>query len=414
MRVARGALGGGHSVGGRGIVVNRTVWWLCLSQACLVTTLSVAVTAFPLISGGLAPHGGIASLPLALLFLVATLVLFPAARVVAIHGRRPLFIASATCGALGCLLGAGAVHLHQYGLFLLAAALLGIFIGIGQAYRFAAMEVVAPSQQGQAISLTLAGGIFAAILGPNLARTTRDMGSDPFAVTFLVLAVLALCSIALAWAMRCAPPSSVAPGLARSAPRQLMTQSGARVALGGALVAWTVMTLLMTATPMAMTARGHSFAHTAMTMQWHMLAMFLPSLVSGRGVHQFGAVPLLATGALVGLAGLAVSQLGASVLVFQVGLVLVGIAWNFMYVASTALLSASHQTQDKVAAQGLNDALSMGCVTIAAFSSSPLLVAFGWAGSNLLMALPLVAVLVASAWLWRRNTQMARLEMRAT
>ena len=390
--------------------MNRTVWLLSLSQACLVTTLSVAVTAFPLISVSLAPHGGLASIPLALMFLLSMLVMFPAARIVVLHGRRPLFIGSAALGALGCLLGASAVHLHQYGLFLLDAALLGVYNGIGQAYRFAALEVVAPMQQGQAISLTLAGGILAAIAGPNLARTTRDLGGDPFVVTFLVLAVLAVCSVGLAMAMRCAALPPVDAALPRRSLRTLMAQSGARVALGAALVAWTVMTLLMTATPMAMTAHGHSFSHTAMTMQWHMLAMFLPSLVSGRGVRRFGAVPMLAAGAVVGLACLAVSHLGESLLVFQAGLVLLGIAWNFLYVASTALLSASHQPEEKVAVQGLNDGLSMGCVTAAAFTSSLLLAAVGWVGSNQLMALPLVAVLVASVWLWQRDLARARLE----
>ena len=67
---------------------------------------------------------------------------------------------------------------------------MGCGMSCGQYLRFAAIEVAGKLYKGKAISYVLAGGIVAAILGPNLARFTRDLLQIEFAGAYAGSAVL--------------------------------------------------------------------------------------------------------------------------------------------------------------------------------------------------------------------------------
>lgn len=378
--------------------MNRNVLLLSISQASLISTVSVAVTAFSLIGSQLAPYPDWAAAPLACLFFVSMLIMFPAARLVSTLGRKPVFIGAAVAGGLGALLAAWAVNLHSFEVFMLAACCLGVFNGIGQSYRFAAVESVAPSAQGQAISLTLAGGMVAALIGPNLARLTKDLFYAPFTATFLVLGGLGCLGVLLATAMRLPVQAQEARAKNARSLKAIWAQGDARVALFSAVAGWTVMTILMTATPLAMRVCGHGFADTASTIQWHMLAMFAPSLVTGNLVQRAGTSMVLSLGVMAGLACVAINLSGSTVLSFQLALVCLGIAWNLIYVASTALLSLTHLPCEKGKVQAFNDSVSLCFVAAATLASSPLIDRLGWERVNQAMIPVLVLVLALATW----------------
>ena len=159
------------------------------------------------------------------------------------------------------------------------------------------------------------------------------------------------------------------------------------------------MNLLMTATPLAMIACGHDFADSAFVIQWHVLGMFAPSFVTGHLIARLGVGRVMGAGLGLLLACVAIDLAGVSVAHFAAGLLLLGVGWNFLFVAATTLLTTCHTPAEKAKVQGLNDFLIFTTVGVSATLSGVLHDLVGWQAMNL-MALPglaAVALLVLKA-----------------
>jgi MFS family permease len=165
------------------------------------------------------------------------------------------------------------------------------------------------------------------------------------------------------------------------------------LAVAAAVVAYGVMNLLMTATPLAMLCAGHDFNATATVIQWHLVAMFAPSFLTGGLITRIGALPVMALGVLASLAAIGIALLGDRYGHFQVALVLVGLGWNLLYVGATTRLAERWRDEEKGRLQALNDSLVFAGVTLATFAAAPLVDRLGWALVNGLTALPLLVLL---------------------
>jgi MFS family permease len=144
--------------------MNRNVFLLAICQAMLMTSVSLTITSSALIGTHLSSSSALGTVPLAMLFLVTMLVMFPASSLMQRLGRKPVFIFGALAGAVGVTLAAWGIYTESFMLFTIACGCIGAFNGIGQFYRFAAVEAVDAANQSRAISFTLAGGVIAAIL----------------------------------------------------------------------------------------------------------------------------------------------------------------------------------------------------------------------------------------------------------
>lgn len=377
--------------------MNRNLILLTLSQALMMTVVGLLLSASALVGARLAGSAALATVPLALQYLVTLLALAPASRLMARWGRGPVFAAGAACGGAGLLLAAAGIAFERFSLFCLGAACVGIYGAVGQFYRFAAIEAVPLAQRGRAVALTLSGGVLAAFAGPAIARATRDLLAEPFLASFLALVAGALLAALLAGALRL-PGAAAGRGEAPGRPlRHLLDDGALRLALAGGMVAYGVMNLLMTATPLAMLCARLDFAATAGVIQWHLVAMFAPSFLTGALIGRVGTRAVMALGALLTLGGIAVAVAGTALAHFEGALVLVGVGWNFLYVAATSLLAESWREEDKARVQALNDSLVFGVVSLATFGAGPLVDRLGWEAVNLLAALPVMGLLV---WAW--------------
>jgi hypothetical protein len=172
--------------------------------------------------------------------------------------------------------------------------------------------------------------------------------------------------------------------------------------MGGAAVAYAVMLLVMTATPVAMVGHGHGVGDAVQVIQWHVLGMFAPSFFTGALIARFGAPRIMAVGfaLLAGHVGIALA--GTELLHFLSGLVLLGVGWNFAFIGGTTLLTSAYREGEQAKAQAINDFVIFGTVAAASLSSGWLYHQFGWQTLNL-VALPFLAVaLVATLGLSRR------------
>lgn len=375
--------------------MNANVTLLALCQGLLMTSIGLTLSASALVGNALAPQAGLATLPLAGQYLATLLALFPAARLMARYGRRPVFVGGALLGLLGVGLAGLAIWQGSFALFAVAALLIGVHNGTGQYFRFAAADAVTPAQRSQAISLVLTGGILAAFAGPALARWTRDSLGQPFLASFLALLAVTALGAWLASRLHIAAPTIARHAEAPRPLALLLRQPRLLLALAGGVVGYAIMNLLMAATPLAMASQHCDFASTAGVIQWHLVAMFAPSLFAGRLVQRLGAPGVMGLGALLNLGAVAAGLSGTAVAHFQTALVLLGVGWNFLYVGATSLLTECYRPAEQARIQALNDSLIFIAVTLSTLAVAPLLQHLGWARLNLLATLPVLCLLLA-------------------
>lgn len=377
----------------------RNVLVLAMCQAVFVTGSSLFVSTTALVGLALAPDPRLATLPAGLLFGTAMLTTMPASLAMQRWGRRRGFLLGVGVGMLGGLVAAAAVAAQSFAGFCVGAALLGGLAGCAQYYRFAAADAVEPRYRPRAISWVLAGGLVAAFVGPNLAVQTRQIADwPPFTGSYLVFAALQALPLFLLTRLALRPgPAPQAPRLGAAIPRLLRRPRFVLAVLAG-LVAYGTMNTLMTATPLAMHEHHFGFGHTASVIQWHVVGMFLPSFFSGVLIERFGSLRIIRAGALLLAVSAGANLFGESLLHFWTSLFGIGVGWNFLFVAGSALLTTTYEPEEKAQAQGLNDLLVFATVTATATTSGLAHQVLGWHAMNLAV-LPGLALVLAMSFM---------------
>ncbi len=145
---------------------------------------------------------------------------------------------------------------------------------------------------------------------------------------------------------------------------------------------YALMAFVMTAAPLAMVGCGFEVSDAALGIQWHVLAMFVPSLFTGKLISRFGKLPIIAAGLLMLMACSAVALSGISIEHFYIALILLGLGWNFGFIGSTALLTETYKAHEKHTAQGLNDTILFSSVAFGSLSSGVAYEFIGWETMN--------------------------------
>ncbi len=353
---------------------------LSLCQALLVSGNILLIAVSPLIGVQLASSTW-STAPVATQWLGLMCATIPASLITARLGRRRGFVLGNLCGLVGAGLAVLALSLQHFGLFLFSTWLVGIGIGFGQLYRFAAMEAAPPEQRERAIGLVMGGGVLAAFFGPWLARTSHALADTPFLGSFIGLAALYLLALILLAFIRL-PREAEASNKNNEVPARplgvILRQPTFLLAVLSAMVGYGVMNLAMTATPLAMASVGHDFDHVATTIQWHVVAMFLPSFFTGRLTARFGAGAMIVSGCAFLLTSLITAQYLSGTNGFFLGLVLLGIGWNFTFLPATSLLTTCYQPSEKARTQAANEFLVFTTGAITALLAGPLVSSIGW------------------------------------
>ena len=334
----------------------------------------------------------------------------PAAMLMHRVGRRYGFMTGATMSAIGLFICGWSLLLGLF--WLLAFGMM--FIGCGAAfvhqYRFAAADQGDDRFKARAISWVLAGGIGAAILGPQLAIWTRDLLLPvQFAGAFFSgIAMIAL-GIVILSRLNFGTPMTVEERHAAGSGRpliEILRQPRFMVSVACATGSYMLMTFVMTGAPLAMVACGISIDNATLGIQWHVMAMFAPSFFTGNLIDRFGKERIVATGLTILLGCAVVALMGLELWKFWLSLVLLGVGWNFAFIGATTMLTETYRPEERSKAQGAHDFMLFGCVAFASFMSGQVLNAWGW---SVLVAVifPVVAacltLLALLVWLERRQ-----------
>jgi MFS family permease len=170
-----------------------------------------------------------------------------------------------------------------------------------------------------------------------------------------------------------------------------------KTAVFASVVAYAVMSFIMTAAPMNMHVMDHHSMEVATwVIQSHVLAMFLPSLVSGRVIDRFGERAVMLWGGVLMAACVAVNMSGRQVMHYWWGLVLLGVGWNLLFVAGTTLLTRSCQGPGRYRAQAINDFTVFGSQACASLLAGLAVHQLGWTLLNV-ATIPLIAAMMIGA-----------------
>lgn len=368
---------------------------LFAAQVLTGSGLTAVVLFGGMLSAKLAPDPSWATLPVSLAVVGMSLSTIPASFLMRSVGRRLGLITGASAGGIASVLCAYAIARENFPLFCVGSMLYGTSTAFSMQYRFVAAESVLPERASQAISYVLLGGVGAALIGPQAAMAARSWWPQhEYAGSFALVGVMyALGALVLSQlrATRAATTTGEGDGPSVSV---LMSQPILRTAVLAGAVAFGVMSFIMTAAPVSMhSVHHHSAQSITWTIQSHILAMYLPSLFTGKLVARYGERTMMLYGSYLLAASAIVSLIGHDVPHYWVGLVLLGAGWNLLFTAGTALLATHYTGPERHRAQGINDFVVFTSQACVSFLAGVAVLKLGWELTNL-SVLPLLALMI--------------------
>ena len=393
---------------------NRNVARLAVAQALSMTSMNVNIINTALVGVLLAPVAWLATLPLSLQFLSSMLVTLPASLLMSRFGRRPVLIAGVLISSLSTLCLGIAVVVASFPLFCAGGMGLGAAMGIAGYYRYAAADGVAEGLRPKAISYVLAGGLAAAILGPEIARRTVDILPDfLYAGCFFTVAVVQLLSVIVLSGVRIEKPRRTPSG-GRPIGVFLRMPSFV-VGMICCAIGYALMSYLMTATPLqVVNVAKLGTSANATIIQWHVVAMFLPSFFTGHIIARFGAIRVLWTGVLSYCVTIYLAVSATGFWGYWLALATLGLGWNFLFIGGTSLVARVAEPEERGRVQGLADLTTMTTVAVASLSAGAIHSQLGWQAVSLAALGPVLVVTLALIWLGvaRRSQSMAHSQSR--
>lgn len=398
------------------MTLHPSVLRLAIAQALSGANTTVVYATAAIIGHLLAPRPGMATLPISVFVIGMALSTLPVGAVARRHGRHAAFFLGNGCGVVSGLLASLALVQASFVLFCIAMLFGGAYAAVVLTFRFAAAECVPAADKPRALSLVLAGGVFAGVLGPQLVTATMNQWPPhAYAATYLCAAAVSVMSALVLRGVRFAggPARPAAVGATPSAPpatsrpiRDVVRQPRFVVAMLCGVVSYMLMNFMMTSAPLAMELCGLPREYSNYGIELHVVAMYLPSFFTGRLIARFGETPIVLAGLALTAAAALVGMSGQTVAHFWWALALLGVGWNFGFLGASAMVLQCHTPQEGPRVQSINDFVVFGTMVIGSFTSGSLLSAYGWSTVAALTLPPVVVA--AAALLWLGRTQQAQ------
>ena len=382
--------------------VWRNVVLLAACQGLYLSASSIQVALSGIVGAMLATDKLLATLPFSLITATTAATTIPASLLMARLGRRAGFMMGALLGGTGGAISTIAIFTRSFPAFCLGNALMGCFQAVAQYYRFAAADAAEPAAKSRAVSWVMAGGVAAAFLGPTIAGYSKDLFAPVlFAGSYLAISVLAGLSILLLSFLTISRPTITAGASGGRPLAEIARQPAFIAAVTNNVLGYATMVFIMTATPLAAVACGHSSDDAIGIIRIHLIGLFAPSFFTGSVIARYGVTRILLTGSALLLLSAIVSLSGTALDEFWEALALLGLGWNFMYVGGTTLLTTAYRPEERARTEAASEFLTFGVVALSSLVSGGSLQGFGWEFGNYAI-LPLLLT-AASTTLWYRQ-----------
>ena len=377
--------------------MNKNLWLLILSQVFGFTAANVTVFLSGIIGTQISPIKSLSTFPPSIYVIGIALSTIFAAKVMSIIGRRLGFVLASIGSSLACLLAAFAILNKNFIIFSLSCFLLGTGMAFIHQYRFAAAESVKKQQAPKAVSMLLLAGIVSAFIGISLANYTKNLFSNHIYVgSYLALSCFTIMpAIFLSFYknINIQNNKSFINKEVRSY-KEFISDPKFLQAMFSATFGYVVMAFLMTATPISMHyIHNISVDKVGIVIQFHVLGMFLPSLITGNLINKYGSSKIMYAGTFFYFLTIIMSLFEPNFINYLISLILLGIGWNFLYISGTSLLVTTYNEHEKFKAQGLNDLVVFSATAIGSLSAGVLISIISWKMINLICIPFLILIL---------------------
>ena len=375
--------------------MNKNLLILTLSQIFSFTAAPVTVFLSGIIGSQISPVKSLATLPMSISVVGIAIGAIIATKVMSLIGRKYGFIIASMGNMLTSILAAYSIMTQNFILFCFANFFLGIGMAFTHQYRFAAAESVEKNKAPKAISIILFGGIISAFLGPSLANYAKDIFSNNLYVgSYLALALLTFIPTILFLFFESKSNIKTNVKYAGRNYLELISQPRFIQSITASAFGYAIMTFLMTATPISMhVMENMSLNKTSIVIQFHVAAMFLPSLLTGYLIKRFGHSNVIYAGVFLYSITLITSIFDQSFFNYMFALIFLGLGWNFLFISGTSLLVLTYREEEKYKAQGLNDFVVYSIHAIGSLSAGVFIALTNWKIMNMI-CIPFMVLII--------------------
>ncbi|MDO5643620.1 MAG: MFS transporter, partial [Paracoccus sp. (in: a-proteobacteria)] len=345
---------------------------LVIAQAVMGAQMPLIFTIGGLAGMVLSPDPCFSTLAISMIVLGSAISARPLAALMQHHGRRTGFQVAALAGMLGAGVSALGLYEGSFALYIAGSLLTGVYMAAQGFFRFAATDTAPEDFAPRAISFVMAGGLASAFVALGILRLTDGVSAIPYLYTYAAIVGLNLAGLVLFSFLDIPrPPAARAPGGGGGGRpmAEILHDPAIIVAMICGLVAYALMNLVMTSTPLAMVGCGLSQTQAGNVVFLHVLAMFAPSFVTGHLINRFGAARIVGLGLVILLGAGVVALSGVAVGHFTLSLILLGIGWNFGFIGATTMLTRAHSPAERGRVQGVNVMVVFGGVYLASLAS---------------------------------------------
>jgi MFS family permease len=319
---------------------------------------------------------------------------------------------------IGAIVSLMAVQLRSFPIFLLGMIGLGFGRAASQMSRFVAAEVNPPSHRGRAISYVVLGGTIGAVVGPLLfapsGQWALGVGLDKLAGPFGAGLVLFVLGTVVVYIGLRPEPLELSREVAKQFPdiehengearsfSTLLRQPAVLVAVVAVVIAQAVMVMIMGITSLHMRNINLTDIDISIVFSAHTLGMFAFSIFTGRLADKWGRGQVIITGTVITIASAIIAPLSSQLWLIALALFLLGVGWNFCYVAGSALLADQLSFEERARTQGANDLLISLAASAGSLGSGPVYAVMGYGMINLIGGAANVLPLVLTIWWYHR------------
>ena len=381
----------------------RYVYYLLVAQAFNLIAAVLSVTVAAIVGLKLAPTQALATVPYGLQFLAMLLTTFIFSFLMKKLGRHLVFQFGCVCLFSAGVLGYLALQQQQFYLLCLSHFSLGLFISTANFYRFAASDRLATDLIPKATAMVISGGVVAAVIAPMLAIQFQQVAGLPdFTAIYLIFSILALflSPILYGWNQQFQIQQTMQIETA-SIPRAKLPNTLIIAAVISGAFAYYIMNVMMIMSSLHL-KEHHSFHYASISIQLHVLAMFIPSFFVSKLIQRWGTQTTIYVGfALLMLSSL-IPMFGQVGIYINVALIVLGVGWNFAYSGASTLLAGLNE-QQKHRVQGINETGIALFAALGAFLPAPILRSLGWLNASLLALCMSLMVFILLVILIRRD-----------
>jgi MFS family permease len=382
---------------------NRLMAVLFSSQSVFSAAQIIAFTPLPLAAVFLTGSEAAAGLPSTITLVGRAIVAFPIGWLMDKLGRRLGISLGLGASVVGTLLCALALIQGSFALFLFGALLNGFGRGTSEQSRYAAADIRPGPRAAKAIGTIVFAGTIGAIFGPLLIAPAENAalarGLPELAGPYFITSALVFVSFALIFLFLRPEPRPIAHAADQpeAEGRTLRTIFGDRTvqfAVATLGISQLVMVMVMVITPLHMRHEAYSTQAIALVIAAHNLGMFALSGLTGWLSATYGKLPVIVLGGVTLAISAIMTPFVESVALLAVAMFLLGLGWNFGFVAGSALLAGAVTGSERGRTQGTAETLVAAAAALGSFGSG---IAFYWGGMIAVSAIGLALSLAMAA-----------------